>query len=65
MEVVHQDNFDNKGCLWCQEVGDDNTCWMGGANHQTSLEAKARSAGSGVGETWRGVPRERDGRLAG
>ena len=54
-----------KDVFGVQEVGDDNTCWMGGANHQTSLEAKARSAGSGVGETWRGVPRERDGRLAG
>ena len=41
-----------KDIFGIQEAGDDNTCWVGGANHQMSIEAKARSAGSG--ETWPG-----------
>jgi len=56
--VVHRDNFD-------KEMGDDGTRWVSGANHQISLGAKARSAGSEVGETWRGVLCERDGQPVG
>ena len=40
-----------KDVFGVQEAGGGDTCRVGGANHQMSLEAKARSAGSGVGET--------------